>query len=438
MAANGWIRTDQQPVGVGVAEDRVLSILAVTSELPWPLNTGGHIRTFHLLRALAQRFRVRLVSATRSGEETSIESLSQLGITVCSVKTGPRVAWQEGLRAAVAAARREPYVLYRRHYWHAVRDELERQIAIEPADVLYFDHLDSLVYAELRRRPPTLIDLHNVYSTLAQRVGTEQRIGLRRWYLRRESRLLAQMERRAAHFADQLFTVSDDERSYFEDLGARAVKVVPNGVDCAAFQGLPTGRSIRPPLMLYLGNMSWGPNISAAVFLARELLPRLRDRFPEARLRIVGRSPTTEAMTLANIPGVEVIGDVPDIKPHLAQAKVLAVPLDSGGGTRLKILEAFASGLPVVSTPIGCEGLGVRHGEHLIVVDRNNFADGIGALFDDEILAVGLAERARTLARQRFDWTIVGQVASTVVSEMASARPKTSPTRSSFRSRGPK
>src|SRR5271166_4658935 len=245
MAVTGGILSDQQPVEVADAENRTLSILAVTSELPWPLDTGGHLRTFHLLRALAQRFRVRLVSATLPGQESSIESLGRMGITVCAAKIGPRVAWREGLRAAMAAARREPYVVYRRHDWPAVRAELERQIAIKPADVLYLDHLDSLVYADLRRRPPTVIDLHNVYSTLVQRVATGQKNAWRRWYLRGESKLLAQMERRAANLADQLLTVSEDERLYFEELGARAVKVVPNGVDCEAFQDLPTGRGTR-------------------------------------------------------------------------------------------------------------------------------------------------------------------------------------------------
>jgi glycosyltransferase involved in cell wall biosynthesis len=433
MAADAWIPTDQRPDGLAVDENRAVSVLAVSSELPWPLDTGGHLRTFHLLRTLAERFRVRLVSGTLPGQDWSIESLGKTGINVCPVKINPRIGWQECLRAAAAAARREPYVLYRRHDRAAVRSELERQMAIEPPDILYLDHIDSLVYAGLRGQTPILIDLHNVYSTLAQRVATEHNSRWKRWYLRREAKLLECMERRAAHVPDQLFTVSEDERLYFEKLGARNVKVVPNGVDCEVFQSLPVGRVGQPPLVLYLGNMSWGPNVSAASFLARELLPPLLKRFPEARLRIVGRSPNAETRALASLSGVEVIGDVPDIKPYLGQASVLAVPLDSGGGTRLKILEAFAAGLPVVSTPVGCEGLGVRHGEHLLIAERDQFADAIGALFDDEELALRFAARARTLACQRFDWKIVGQVASNVVSEMASARPKTFPARSSSR-----
>jgi glycosyltransferase involved in cell wall biosynthesis len=233
------------------------------------------------------------------------------------------------------------------------------------------------------------------------------------------------MEQRGAHMADRLLTVSDDEQHYFEGIGARGVKVIPNGVDCSAFQELPTGRSGQPPLILYLGNMSWGPNIGAAAFLSREVLPRLRERNPDARLRIVGRSPVREVKALADTAGVEVIGDVPDIKPHLREARVLAVPLDSGGGTRLKILEAFAAGLPVISTPIGCEGLGVSHGEHLLIANRGCFADAITMLLDDDECAVQLVYRARALAWRSFDWSIVGQAACAVVDELASSRQNT-------------
>ena len=319
----------------------------------------------------------------------------------------------------------DPYVLYRRHHRRAVRAELARQIAIEPPDVFYLDHLDSLAYSDLGRQTPMVIDLHNVYSRLVHRVSTEQNPWWKRWYLRRESRLLAAIEQRAAHLCDHLLAVSEVERCYFEGQGARAVQVVPNGVDCDLFRALPTGRVGQPPLVLYLGNLSWGPNIRAAVFLARTVLPRLRDRFPDARLRIVGRSPAPEVKATSGLEGVDVLADVPDITPHLREARVLAVPLDSGGGTRLKILEAFAAGLPVLSTPIGCEGLGVRHSEHLLISDREHFAEGIASLLDDDALAVELAARARTLASQYFDWSIVAQGACAVVSDMANPRKHT-------------
>jgi glycosyltransferase involved in cell wall biosynthesis len=401
--------------GVAAGEARGPSVLAVTSELPWPLNTGGHLRTFHLLRALSREFRVRLVSAALAGEQLSIESLRGRGIAVCPAGVAPRVPWREALRGVTAAARGEPYILYRRHHRSSVRAELERQIAIDPPDVIYFDHLDSLVYDDLRRGIPAVIDLHNVYSMLVRRVSTERNPWWKRWYLRRESKLLARMEGRAAHVADGLLAVSEDERRYYQGLGARRATVAPNGVDCESLQGLPTGRASQPPLILYLGSLSWGPNISAAVFLAREVLPNLRHRFQAARLRIVGRSPGPEVRGLAGLPGIEVVVDAPDIRPHLQEARVLAVPLNAGGGTRLKILEAFAAGLPVVSTPIGCEGIDGVHGEHLLVAEHDRFLQGLLPLLEETTLGVRLAARARELARNRYDWGIVGKTACETV-----------------------
>jgi glycosyltransferase involved in cell wall biosynthesis len=401
-----------------VGEASLPSVLAVTSELPWPLNTGGHLRTFHLLRALSRRLRVRLVSAVLAGQESGVESLDRMGIAVCPALVAARSGWKEALRAATAAARGQPYVLFRRHDRRAVRAELARQITIEAPDVLYLDHLDSLVYDDLRRRIPTVIDLHNVYSTLVRRVSTERNPQWKRWYLRRESGLLAKMERRAACVADALMAVSEEEGRYFRELGARRAVVVPNGVDCELFRSLPCGRADRPPLILYLGSMSWGPNVSAAAFVAREVLPGLRDRRPGARLRIVGRSPGPEVRALGDLPGVEVVGDAPDIRTHLREARVLAVPLDAGGGTRLKILEAFAAGLPVVSTPVGCEGIDAIHNEHLVIAQRDQFLEGLLPLLGDPALGVRLATRARELVRDRYDWDIVGEIACEVVRDL--------------------
>jgi glycosyltransferase involved in cell wall biosynthesis len=226
------------------------------------------------------------------------------------------------------------------------------------------------------------------------------------------------MEGRAARVADGLLAVSEDERRYYQGLGAIRATLVPNGVDCGSFQALPTGRTAGRPLILYLGAMSWGPNISAAVFLAREVLSCLRDRFPDARLRIVGRSPGPEVSALADLPGIEVVGDAPDIRPHLQEARVLAVPLHAGGGTRLKILEAFAAGLPVISTPIGCEGINGVDGEHLLVAERDRFLEGLLALLADPTLGVRLAARARELARNEYDWEIVGKAACETVEDV--------------------
>jgi glycosyltransferase involved in cell wall biosynthesis len=223
------------------------------------------------------------------------------------------------------------------------------------------------------------------------------------------------MEERAARSVEVLCAVSEAEGMHFQALGGRAVYVVPNGVDCQAYAALPTGRASGQPLLLYIGTMSWGPNVSAARFLARAVLPQVRQAFPDAGLRIVGKDPTAEVRALAALPGVEVTGGVPDVIQHLREAALLAVPLDSGGGTRLKILEAFAAGLPVVSTPVGCEGLRVIHGQHLWVAPRDAFAAGVCTVLGDDSLAGHLAEKGRALARAAYDWRRIGAVACAAV-----------------------
>jgi glycosyltransferase involved in cell wall biosynthesis len=166
--------------------------------------------------------------------------------------------------------------------------------------------------------------------------------------------------------------------------------------------------------------MSWPPNIHAARILAREILPEVRTKFPQARLRIVGRDPTPAVRELQTLPGVEVTGTVPSIVPHLAEAHVLAVALESGGGTRLKILEAFAAGLPVVSTSVGCEGLRAGHDEHLIIAGRSGFADALVEVLGDKTRANTLARKARALAVESYDWTSIGQSACRALQGMLS------------------
>src|SRR5262249_26047060 len=156
-------------------------------------------------------------------------------------------------------------------------------------------------------------------------------------------------------------------------------------------------------------------NASAAEFLATAVLPRVRERFPEARLRVVGRDPTPEVRALGERAGVEVTGTVPSIVPYLADAHVLAVPLEAGGGTRRKILEAFGAGLPVVSPAVGAEGIRARDGEHLLLAERDRLADVVSGLLADEARGRRLAERGRALVHEQYDWDAVGRTACTAV-----------------------
>jgi len=322
----------------------------------------------------------------------------------------------------------EPYVMYRRHYRTRVAAAL-RELAIQdPPDVLYFDHLDSFVYPDCAGAM-TVGDLHNVYSTLLARTATDRTSWLPRLYLGREAQLLDAAERRAAGRAGLLLTVSGVDAAHFRQLGAANVAVVPNGVDCERYATLPVGRTSRPPVIMFLGAMSWAPNASAAEFLASEVLPYVRTRIPDVRLQIVGRDPSDRVKKLGADPAVDVTGAVPDVQPYLAAASLLAVPLSAGGGTRLKILEAFAAGLPVVSTPVGCEGIDAEHGTHLVVADLPRFGEAVTEALTDSHRLARLATEAKVLAKQRYDWDAIGRTASdAIVAAWRQRRSATAPT----------
>jgi glycosyltransferase involved in cell wall biosynthesis len=392
-------------------------VLAVTSELPWPLDSGGHLRSFHLLRALARRADVRLVVPVPPGASAALSALEGQGLRVVAVPVGPRTRLGETGRVLAARLAGEPYVLYRRHLRADVRRALRAEASRQAPDVLYLDHLDSLLYHV--PGVPAVLDLHNVYSLLVARAAAEQANPLKRLYLRGEARRLARVEQRAVRTADAVLAVSDQEREHFLGLGARSVHLVPNGVDCAAFADLDCGRPGVGPVVLFLGSLSWGPNVEAARFLAQEALARLREKVPDARLVLVGRQPAPDVRGLARLEGVTVAADVPDVRPYMAQAAVLAVPLLAGGGTRLKILEAFAAGLPVVSTAVGAEGIAAQDGRHLVLASPDDFAGALARLLGDPALRARLAGPARELARQTYDWAGVGAAAADVVCSAA-------------------
>ena len=401
------------------AQDR-RSLLAVTSQTPWPLDSGGHLRTYHLLRTLATRFDVRLVTSSRALDGTEREALERAGVQPRVVAVPPRTAVTETLKVVIAAAKREPYVMFARHRRHAIARALREESRRQRPDVVYLDHLDSLAYARIQPDVPLVVDMHNVYSSLAARSAAEATDAIRRRYLKREAALIARMEERAVQLADTILAVSDDDARYFSERGAKRVVVVPNGVDCDAYDRLGDAARTGPPTILYVGSLAWPPNASAARFLADDVLPAVRRHVPDVCLTIVGKDPARELLALAQRDShVHIAGHVPDVARYFREAHVLAVPLEAGGGTRLKILEAFAAGLPVVGTPVGCEGIVANDGTHFIVAERSEFAAAITRLLLDPDHGRRLAERARHLARARYDWSVVGTLACDAIAGAA-------------------
>ncbi|HJV08951.1 MAG TPA: glycosyltransferase, partial [Acidimicrobiales bacterium] len=220
------------------------------------------------------------------------------------------------------------------------------------------------------------------------------------------SRHLGVIEGEAAGAVDQLWACSgpDAEALRSRYPGAAPVTVVPNTVDADALRR-PAGATRRDaPAVVYPATFEYAPNHDAALTLVRDIHPLVRQRFPGATLTLVGAG-ASQALrdAAAQVPGVTVTGPVSDTRPWLWESTVLAVPLRAGSGTRIKVLEAFAAGLPVVTTAKGVEGIDAVDGEHVLVADSpRQFADAIATVHDDAEAAAALAGRARRLVEARY------------------------------------
>ncbi len=395
-----------------MTSNRKLSILSVTSELPWPLDTGGKLRTFHIHRALAEEFHVRLIVPVDCVNQKHVDILLQYGIHVIPVVIGQKNTFSESLKALQSALCRLPYVLYRRHDHAKVRKQILASAQETTPDVIFLDHLDSHLYRHLLPACPAILDLHNIYSLIVKRYATEQSNPLKKLYFQHETKLLQSIEQALAESNCTIFAVSDPEVDFYQKLGVRSVHLVPNGVDCSQFAQLPCGRNASHNKLLFLGTMSWGPNAEAASVLIEQVFPEIKRQRPDAELWIVGRNPPSQLLKHHEVNGVHVTGGVHDIVPYYQNADMLVVPLESGGGTRLKILEAFAAGLPVISTPIGVEGINAQNNIHLTIAHREQFAKSILGMMNQPQLGRQIAMKARRLVEEQYDWKSIGKQAA--------------------------
>jgi len=388
-------------------------LLAITSELPWPLNSGGHLRTYHLLHALGRAYDVGLVYPLNRDPGDESDLPENVGFRRMPYPVRSRSVVGEACRIGLAQMYRNPYSMYYRHYRRGLSRWWGDLIQTQQPDIVWLDHIDSLLYVPKAKPPNTrvVIDLHNIYSLILGRLAQESGGLLRRGALGVEAARMARVESYLCNRVDAVVAVSEEEAAYYRALGAKQVHVAPNGVDCAAVAMTERRRSTEAPEILFVGAMNWQPNVSAAIALATEIFPKIRQCYPAAQLKLVGKDPMPQVRQLAELPGVTVTGTVPSIIPYLNDASVFAVPLDSGGGTRLKILEAFAAGVPVVSTPVGAEGISAVDRIHLRLASRQEMASVIVELLQNG-RGNELAKQARSLVEQHYDWRSIGRQTS--------------------------
>jgi sugar transferase (PEP-CTERM/EpsH1 system associated) len=372
-----------------------LRILFITSRFPAPPLKGDQLRAYHQIRRLGRHHRITLVylARGRADEETALQGSCERIVAVPFGAAG----MARGLVGGLLSRRPFQASLYRSGALRrALREVLERE----------FD----LVHVQLARMAPCLdevpcprpwvVDLVDALSLGMSRRAEQEVPGLRT-LARLEAARLLRYERALCASAERTLVVAARDRDAIGDFPG--LRLVPNAVDLEAFPFSREGRA--GALVVFTGNMGYFPNVNAAVWLADEVWPHVRRASPEARLAIVGARPTRAVQALGERPGVTVTGRVDDMGRWLRDASVAVAPMRSGSGQQFKILEAMASGAPVVATSAEADQVGARSGQDVLVADAaSDFAEAVVTLLRDTPLADRLARQARRLVEERFTW----------------------------------
>ncbi|HWP59950.1 MAG TPA: TIGR03087 family PEP-CTERM/XrtA system glycosyltransferase [Candidatus Acidoferrales bacterium] len=394
-----------------------MRILFLAHRIPYPPNKGDKIRSYHLLRSLAERHEVSLLCwADRESDrryEPVLRALCRGGVEI--LKLNPRIGWLRGLGSLLAGRSFSEGYFFSRRFQRRFDLRLEK----DRYDLIYAFSAPMARYVPAGSPIPLLMDFVDVDSLKWTQLASFKPSAFSRFFLL-EGKRLARYEMAVAARAKWSLFVSPAEAQLFRSQGASGnILALPNGVDFDLFRlpveadngsRAPASRpSAKPLRLIFTGTMNYFPNVDAVLHFSRRILPLIRREYPDVVFDIVGRCPTRPVRRLARSEGIRVAGEVADIREHLVRADVSVAPLRLARGVQNKILEAMAMGIPVVATPEAVEGLEVEPGEELLVGESPEaFARQVVALLREPRLRAHIAKRARARVVQHYSWKRAG------------------------------
>lgn len=385
-----------------------MKLLILTPQLPYPPHQGTTIRNFNIIKHLAPRHAITLVSfgtAAELGSAAPLRALCQrIEIAPYPSRSMIARAW-----TTLASPLPDMGLRLRSNVMRALVDQILRE---EKFDAVQVEGIEMVRYILNDKSPITnykiIFDDHNAEYVL-QKTAFESDLHLpQRWvaalYSLIQWKKLERYERAICQRADHIVACSNADANAIQSLNAkRPISIIPNGVDPNFFA--PTPDAGAEAALVYAGKMDFRPNIDAMTWFCADILPRIRAEIPLAQIAIVGQKPAPRISALKRQPGVQVTGWVADTRPYLADAAVYVVPLRMGSGTRLKVLEALAMGKAIVSTARGVEGIDlVAERDAVIANTPAEFARAVVALLRDPSRRRELGHHARALAEAKYAW----------------------------------
>ena len=404
-----------------------MHILWLKTELLHPVDKGGKIRTYNMLKELRRNHRITYLtlddgSAGAAERESALEYCHEL---VC-VPQPAREKFTAGFYAELFFNLVSPLPYAIKKYQSAqMRRELSQRVTAGDIDLIVCDFLAPAANVPLRLACPTVLFQHNVEAMIWRRHYEVQTNLVKKAYLFAQWLKMRAFERRMCRQFDSVVAVSTEDREQMQnDYGVTTVFAVPTGVDTNFFR--PRGNE-QPNAhnIVFTGSMDWLPNEDAISYFTEQVMPRIKQEIPAATLTVVGRNPYPSLLELAQRDSsIVVTGRVDDVRPYMERAAAYVVPLRIGGGTRLKIYEAMAMEKAIVSTTIGAEGLPVQNGVELLLADTPaSLAAALVKVLQDKQLAQGLGRRAAATVREKFGWErVAGRFAEICEDTLAQSR----------------
>jgi len=384
-----------------------------------PPDTGGKIRSYHILKQLARKHEITLFTfyPRHSNDQHARGPDIFTKVVAVPLPLPRRRSLAEYARYAGMLIARRPFTIDKYFYPEVVRS-YAALVESQKFDVIVCDFIFPAPLMDWKTPPPKILFTHNVEAQVwlrHARVTSNPLVKLPCWL---ESRALDRAERQHIPLADHVFAVSENDRAAFAQYADPArLSVIPTGVDTEYFQ--PLEGPTQPGSIVFTGSMDWMPNEDGVAYFVEKIFPLVLREIPQAKFWAVGRRPPRRVRALAS-DSVVVTGAVEDIRPHLGKAAVCVVPLRSGSGTRIKIFEAMAMGKAIVSTTMGAEGLPVRHGENIILSDTPaDFAREVAVLLRDPERCAQLGCAARKLVEENYGWPAVAAHFDRVIETLA-------------------
>ncbi len=383
-----------------------MRILWVTPQMPC-LRSGGQVRQYHLIRHLAAKHRISVISLLQCEERPEVAVLREMGVDVDTVDFVPlafSTGWANRLRAwsQLVLDAKPKYALT--YPLNGLRQKLGQAIDAFDPDIIQLEHLFTAPLSIAAAHRPWVLQEHNLETWNVHSQQAHISRASRRLAGRIEEEKLCRWERHWIQSCRVCMAVSESDAVCLREWAPNtSVFVIPNGVDTTSY-ATPEDLRLARSGLVFFGNLGYSANADGLAWFCRDVLPQVKSQKPDTVLTIIGPNAPASVIALGAEPGIHYLGYVPDVRPHLWKAAVCVVPLRGGGGTRLKILESLAAGCPVVSTSVGAEGLDV--GREVQLADTpQSFAAAVVRTLDDEGFRQRLALVGQQLVREKYDWS---------------------------------